>query len=216
MAKYLYAIIIITLVICNCFDSEYTNVQLELYGLILPGKTTSENNIIAKFIWKGGGWLQEIAEVRIDRIGNNITIVPYGLLRLKGGCTDDIFIKVDTISLGPLSEGSYNIMLIGSSFTYYDTLIVPVDAPDSLYQFRITAISLQTSETVPNLPIWLGIDSPVDTTLVDTTDSSGFAMITYTNSNIDSVHYYMVHYYVLGETWAKLGIPEIFKLGVDE
>jgi hypothetical protein len=56
MAKYSYAIItIIILIICSCIDSEYKKVQLELYGLILPGKTTSENNIVAKFCWQGGG-----------------------------------------------------------------------------------------------------------------------------------------------------------------
>jgi hypothetical protein len=122
-----------------------------------------------------------------------------------------MFVKVGTFTLGPLPNGSYNIRLIGSSFTYYDTLTIPVDAPDTLYQFRITVISRQTSETVSNFPIWLSINFPMDTTLVDTTDSSGFVLLTYTNPTVDSISYYL-----MGGTWAKLGIPEDIKLGVNE
>jgi hypothetical protein len=51
----------------------------------------------------------------------------------------------------------------------------------------------------------------MDTTLVDTTDSAGFVLLTYTNPTVDSISYYL-----RGETWAKLGIPEDIKLGVDE
>jgi hypothetical protein len=39
----------------GCRNAEYKEVALDLYGLILPGKTDSLHEVIAKFTWQGGG-----------------------------------------------------------------------------------------------------------------------------------------------------------------
>jgi hypothetical protein len=39
----------------GCAQDEYEEVTLDLYSLILPGATDTQNEIIAKFTWQGGG-----------------------------------------------------------------------------------------------------------------------------------------------------------------
>ncbi len=55
MVRFLCAIIIVVSFFYSCHDSEYARVKLDLYGLILPGKTISSDNVVAKYIWQGGG-----------------------------------------------------------------------------------------------------------------------------------------------------------------
>lgn len=55
-----YACILITSlvsihIIAGCGKAEYKDVTLDLYGLILPGATDTQHEVIAKFIWQGGG-----------------------------------------------------------------------------------------------------------------------------------------------------------------
>ena len=39
----------------GCGQDEYKEVSLYLYSLILPGATETDNEIIVKFAWQGGG-----------------------------------------------------------------------------------------------------------------------------------------------------------------
>lgn len=214
MIRFLCAILLVFLIIYGGCSRDFKEVKLKLYGLILPGKATSNDNIVAKYIWEGGGNLREIARVKVDYNSDMITIIPYGLLDLRERAFPfDIFMRTDTVSLGPLPEGSYTIKLVGETLTYYDTLGIPTDAPDSLFQFHVTAISRETGDVVSGLPLELILFSPSDTILRDTTDLTGFALFEYSNSNIDSLVYIL---YCAIQTWAKLGVPEVITIGVSE
>jgi len=222
MAKFLSAILFVVLFIGSGCSRDFEEVKLRLYGLILPGKTASNGNIVAKYVWQGGGNLREIARVNVDYNGNMVSIRPYGLLDLRERAfPDDIFWRTDTVSLGVLPTGSYTIKLVGETFTYYDTLIVPTDVPDSLFQFDITVISQETGNIVTNIPIALEIYSSPDTVLRDTTNSSGLVMFTYANPGFDSLSYYLFneandqqqHFY-FGQTHAELGVPEVITVGM--
>ena len=214
MTRCISIVSIAILLVCGGCSSDFKEVKLKLYGLILPGKTASDINVVAKYIWEGGGPLREIAKVTIDYDDNTITLTPYGLLDQRDrGFPDDIFTRTDTVSLGPLPEGSYTVKLVGETLTYYDTLGIPTDAPDSLFQFHVTAISRETGDVVSGLPLELILFSPSDTILRDTTDLTGFALFEYSNSNIDSLVYTL---YFAIQTWAKLGVPEVITIGVSE
>lgn len=112
--------------------------------------------------------------------------------------------------MGELAAGSYRITLIGSDYTYVDTLAIPASAPDSLFQFTVKVLNKATGSVVPEFPLSLEIWS-YDTILVDTTDASGLAHFTYLEPSADSINYYL-H----GATWAYRGIPEVITLGIDE
>jgi hypothetical protein len=130
-------------------------------------------------------------------------------------------LKIDAASLGLLDEGTYTVVLIGRNFAYYDTIQVPTYAPDTNFQFRITAIDLLTHQPISNLPIELCIGDSAQTKLVDTTDLSGTASIVYDNYTTDTIAYdiyaghglWPTHY---GQTQAAKGIPEVITLGISE
>jgi hypothetical protein len=216
MIRYACMVLVVILLICGC-SHDFEEVRLDLYGLVLPGRTTSNDEIIAKYVWEGGGNLREIAHVDLDYNNDVITITPYGLRDLRGGVAfpEDIFTRTDTVSLGLLTEGSYVVKLVGDNIVYYDTLVIPSEAPDSLFLFYVTVISLEDSNSVADLPLDLWLiedDVDLDTTLTDTTDSSGRAQFTYYNIGLDSVYYSLrsVH------TWLMLGIPDKITIGVSE
>lgn len=123
------------------------------------------------------------------------------------------------MSLGPLLEGTYTVALVGESFTYLDTFNIPTSTPDSVYEFQITVVSRETGETVPGVPLSLRLSSPADTTLRDTTDSSGFALLAWFSSIPDSLQYELrrdPYRQRFGKAWAKLGTPEVMKVGINE
>ncbi len=124
------------------------------------------------------------------------------------------------MSLGPLWEGMYVIALVGDNFTYQNTLNIPTSADDSLYQFKIKGISLQTGKAVPDVSFAIYLGPPADTILTGITDSSGFVMLTYSYSEVDSLCYEIFRgdppFGYLGWTWAQLGTPEIMTLGIIE
>lgn len=220
MTKSLYKAIVVLFIVCCSCATDTEEVRLRLFGLILPGKTTSNNNVVAKYIWEGGGQLREISKVNVDLNDNIITITPYGLIDYNLLPTDDIFWQTGFVSLGILPIGSYTIKLVGETFTYYDTLNVPVDACDSLFQFHVTVISQETNEAIPDLPLMLLQLSSMDT-LRDTTDLSGIARFTYHDFGVDSLVYELkLDIYFVGgflyfsQTVAKLGIPEVITVGV--
>jgi hypothetical protein len=133
----------------------------------------------------------------------------------------DFFVRIDTVSLGILAEGSYTIVLIGKNFVYYDTLQVPTEVPDTAFQFHITAIDMSTYHPAPDVPVHIWIDDLALTHLTDTTDMAGTATLTYTNSTTDTIAYDIFTgpsswsgYY--GNTHAIKGIPEIITLGVGQ
>ena len=41
--------------ITGCSDEYYDEVTLDLYSLILPGRTDTQTEVVAKFTWHGGG-----------------------------------------------------------------------------------------------------------------------------------------------------------------
>lgn len=41
--------------VAGCGQDDYKEVTLDLYSLFLPGATDTQNEIIAKFTWQGGG-----------------------------------------------------------------------------------------------------------------------------------------------------------------
>ena len=133
----------------------------------------------------------------------------------------DWFLKIDAASLGFLDEGTYTVVLIGRNFAYYDTIHVPSYAPDTNFQFQITAIDLLTHQPVPNLPIRLSIDDSAYTKIVDTTDISGTASMIYDCYTVDTIAYdiyaghglWPSHY---GQTQAQRVIPEVITLGISE
>jgi hypothetical protein len=205
-------IIIISIISCCC-SREFKEVKLELYGLVLPGRIISGNNVVAKYVWQGGGNLREIARVNVQHIGNTIVITPYGLLDLRNRAFPcDIFLQTDTISLGSLTEGTFIIILEGSSCTYSDTLVVPSDGSDGFFQFSVTAVNRETGHAVSGLPLDLELYQSCDTLLKDTTDSSGHAIFTFSMPGVDSLVYAMYSVY----TWAKVGIPEIITIDISE
>ena len=205
--------------IIGCRKAEYKDVPLDLYSLILPGATDAQHEVIAKFTWQGGGWLQELSEVRVDLTGSAITIQPIGRLGLGNICTHDIFERIATVSLGILAEGSYAIVLVGHNYTYYDTLYVPIAAPESLFQFQVTVIEVETYQPVPGIPVELRLDDTAFTQLCDTTDMTGKVFITYTYDPADTLRYSMFvedpgwpGYF--GQTEATKGIPEVITAGI--
>ncbi|MGB7055387.1 MAG: hypothetical protein WBE28_08725 [bacterium] len=205
----------------GCGRAEYKDVALDLYSLILPGATDTEHEVIAKFSWQGGGYLQQISEVKVDYFNNSITIQPFGLQRLRGVYTFEFFTRIDKVSLGILPGGIYTVVLIGKNFVYYDTLHVPTEVPDTAFQFHITAIDLATHDPVPDIPVHLWIDDTALTHLTDTTDMSSTATIRYENNTVDTIAYDLFTgpsgwsgYY--GNTQAIKGIPEVITLGVGE
>ena len=221
MGRFIYNFFIVFLIVFNSCSRDTEEVKLRLFGLVLPGKTSSNSNIVAKYIWEGGGQLQKIAKVTVDREYSTVTIIPYGLFDHNGLPTHDIFWRTDTVSLGMLPVGTYTIELVGESFTYYDTLSIPIDAPDSLFQFDITAISQETGNIVPNIPIVLEIYSSPDTLLRDTTNSSGLVMFTYSNPSFDSFSYYLYdeaneQHFNFGQTYIESGVPEVITVGMSK
>ena len=139
---------------------------------------------------------------------------------MGGPCPEDIFFKIDTVSLGLLWEGIYAIALVGDNFTYQNTLNIPTSADDSLYQFNIKGVGLQTGKAVPDVSFGVYLGPPADTMLAGITDSSGFVMLTYFYSEVDSLYYEIFRgnppFEYLGWTGAQLGIPEIMTLGIIE
>lgn len=124
-----------------------------------------------------------------------------------------------------LTEGTYTVVLIGKNFAYYDTLHVPANAPDSLFQFHITVFDISTYQKMSNFPIELRIDDTIYTQIKDTTDHSGNITITYENTVVDTITYnifsgipafsmYFPSHF--GQTRAVKGIPEVITLGVCE
>lgn len=220
MTRSLYKAVVVLFTICCSCATDTEEVKLCLYALVLPGKTLSSNEVVAKYIWEGGGQLREISKVNVDLDDNIITITPYGLIDYNLPSTDDIFWRTGFVSLGILPTGSYTIKLVSETFTYYDILIVPTDACDSLFQFHVTVISQETNELIPNLPLMLLQLSSMDT-LRDTTDLSGIARFTYHDFGVDSLVYelksdiYSVGgYFYFSQTAAELGIPEVITVGV--
>jgi hypothetical protein len=148
-------------------------------------------------------------------------IQPIGRLGLGDLCPCDIFERIDNVSLGILPEGMYAIVLIGQNLVYYDTLYVPTEAPDSVFQFQITVVDISTHQPVPNLPIELWINDSTFTQLYDTTDITGTAVITYMYDLADTLRYsiFIEHpgwpgYF--GQTQAIKGIPEVITAGISE
>ncbi len=110
-------------------------------------------------------------------------------------------------------------MLVGQNFTYYDTLYVPAQAPDSLFQFQVTAVDMETHQPVPGLPVELYLDDTAFTQLCDTTDLTGTAFMTYSYGPSDTLLYSIFvedpgwpGYF--GQTQAIKGIPEVITAGI--
>jgi hypothetical protein len=111
--------------------------------------------------------------------------------------------------------------LIGKNFVFYDTLHVPTYAPDTNFQFHITAVDISTHQPVPNLPIELWIDDTAFTYIYDTTDVSGTAFVTYDYNLADTLIYDVSTGHsswpgYSGQTQAVKGIPEVVTLCVGE
>jgi hypothetical protein len=142
-----------------------------------------------------------------------------GRLGLSDICTEDIFEKIDGVSLGILPQGMYTVILIGKNFVYYDTLHVPAQAPDTCYQFRITVIDISTHQPVPDLPIELWIDDTAFTQLYDTTNMIGTVSITYLYDLTDTLQYDILVEHngwpgYFGQTHIVKGTPEVINLGI--
>lgn len=122
----------------------------------------------------------------------------------------------------PLTVGNYTISVVGKTFTFEDTFQIPTHAPDSIFQFRITVVNKNTGKTVPDLPVRLFIFNPIDTSIIDTTDSTGYVEFNVTASTAESLLYeldepaYSFFDIYFAQTWAKQGIPEVIKVAVIE
>jgi hypothetical protein len=113
------------------------------------------------------------------------------------------------------------VVLIGKNYVYYDTLHVPLQAPDTVFQFRITALDLSTHQPVSNLPIDLYLDDTALTHIYDTTDISGTVNITYEYDVADTLSYGIFIEQIrwpshFRQTQVIKGIPEVITLGVSE
>jgi len=118
-----------------------------------------------------------------------------------------------------LAEGAYTIVLIGRNFTFYDTLHIPLQAPDSIFEFRITVVEMSTHQPVPNTPVELWIDDTIPVNLHDRTDMAGTTSITYSTDFTDILNYHVLVEHpgwpgYFGQTKAVKGIPEVITLGI--
>ena len=121
-------------------DSGYVTGRIPVRGLILPGRVDEGEIPQAKFIWHGGGALRGLSHVTVDRELDRILITPMGTYLAGGIIPCDAFTRIDTVSLGIMSDGQYEVVLIGDSECYFDSLAVPSTAPESLFQFEIKTV----------------------------------------------------------------------------
>lgn len=203
---------------CSLFtgaDDELTEVTLR--GIILPGRTAQNENIAVKYSWQGGGCLRSIEDVVINQYNNQITLTPLGKLITGSGCPADIFYEIEIVSLGSLNSGTYSVTFNGKSTSFKDDVIIPRTAPDSIFQFQIKTIGVESGQPLSGIEIQVILGSPEDTALEGVTDSSGISVLNYETSKTDSLDYsvaYLPHGGGLGQTKTYKGQPEVITLGV--
>jgi hypothetical protein len=204
---------------CSLFtgtDDELTEVTLR--GIILPGKTDQNENIVVKYSWQGGGCLRSIEDVMINQHKNQITLTPLGKLITGVACPADIFHRIETVSLGRLNSGTYTVTYKGKSTYFTDDVIIPKAAPDSIFQFQIKAIGIESGQLLAGINVHVTFMPPTDTTLGGVTDSSGVVVLSYKSLlDTDSLRYYLDYQpngYYIGQTVSYIGKPEVITLGV--
>jgi hypothetical protein len=209
-------VLIGVLVFWSCGKNE-ERVRLTLGGLIVPGKTSTTNAIPIKFIWQGGS-ISEVHEVMYDWSGHHLTLIPIGLEESDGTSGPGEFWDVYPLEINPLETGTYTIELIGDEVSYFDTIIVPMDAVDSIFRFGITVTSRSTGNPVSHYPITIGIHPlhtiTPDTFLNDTTDSDGFVEFTYYSAVYDTIEYGL-DIFSYPSSIAVKGVPEMMKIGLE-
>jgi len=215
-------LVLVLLALCSSCrsptGSEFVIDRVPVRGLILPGRVKQGENVQAKYIWFGGGALREISHVTVDRDSDRISVTPMGKYQIGGAVPSDAFTRIDTVSLGPLEDGSYEVVLIGDSDCYFGSLTVSSTAPESLFQFEIRTVYPGTRTPRAGVTVNVRVFPPADTTLEGVTDSSGVLLLTYPSVGMDTLSYEpglppAPGY--LGMTQIRLGTPEVITLGAE-
>ena len=217
--KFLLVFALLLFQSCSLFtgtDDELTEVTLG--GIIIPGKTFQDEDIVIKYIWQGGGCLRSIEEVKIKQYNSQIMLTPIGRLTTSGACPEDIFWKIETVSLGNLRNGFYTIRIFGKASSFNSSLVIPKSAPDSLFQFYVTTVGTVSGQLLAGIDVQVTFMPPTDSTLVGVTDSSGVVVLSYESLlDMDSLRYYPGYQpsgYYRGQTIAYIGQPEVITLGI--
>jgi hypothetical protein len=215
-------LVLFLLVLCSSCrsptDSGYVIGKVPVRGLILPGRVDQGENVQAKFIWHGGGALREISHVAVNQESDRILVTPMGKYLTGGIIPCDAFTRIDTVSLVRLEDASYEVVIIGDSDCYFDSLAVPSSAPESLFQFEIKTVYPGTRIPAIGVGLYVRIFPPADTTLVSMTDSSGVSTLTHSWVGVDTLSYELGFTSppgYLGMTQIRLGTPEVITLGAE-
>jgi hypothetical protein len=181
---------------CDLTSPKYRLTRLHLVGYVLPGKTSSDDDVIVKFVWGGGGCIRSVDSVLVDTSDSYITVTPLSRRWIWGPCPADVFRAVSSVSLGRLEDGTYTIELVGADRSLVDSLAVPMEVEGGLFQFDVRMLDpLTYGSAGEGIEVWIGIlDLELgirDTTLSAVTDSRGTCSFEYTRAGGDTLMYMM-------------------------
>jgi hypothetical protein len=193
---------------------------VDLQSLIVAESFSLSEEVKLQYVWWGGTCLRYISMVMVNSSNNGFVLTPLGYNIRGGSCPTDAFHETETLSLGLLPAGSYEVTLVGRKLNYHSQFIVERAEYAADYEWKVQLLGIDSGYPISGTTLVLNIEDQENLELQSVTDSSGsaiFRLVDYDSAS-DSLLYRLGadpwHPQIFCSSYAKLGIAETITIGV--